>query len=80
MEKETERKYIILAEMMTMVEEDPNLAFEIMSYAINGLINYKKKLAKHEANLWLVVKNLKPEHLEEIKKLIIPEVFEDLGL
>jgi hypothetical protein len=80
MDKETERKYIILAEMQAMVEKEPKLAFEIMSYAINGLIDYKKKLAKHEANLWLVVKNLKPEHLEEIKKLIIPEVFEDLEL
>ncbi len=48
--------------------------------AILALENYRREVTKRNSNIWLVVKNLKPEHLEEIKKLVIPEVFEDLGL
>lgn len=75
-----EKKYITLAEVMTMVEKEPQIALEVIQYALDGLRKRENNLKKKETNLWLVVKNIKPEYLEEMKKLIIPEIFENLNL
>lgn len=75
-----EQKAIMLANIAIEVTENPAFGLEIMALITDGLKEYKHKIDKRSANIWLVVKNLKPEYLEVLKKIIIPEVFEDLNL
>ncbi len=74
------QKAQLYASIDMFIREDVNNARIVMDMIINGLESYEREVTKRNSNIWLVVKSLKPEHLEEMKKLIIPEVFEDLGL
>ncbi len=74
-------KYIQAVDIICgAIAKDPKHAFEILDAIVIGLQEYKQKVDKQHSNLDLVIRNLKPEYLIEMKKLIIPEVFESLNL
>lgn len=66
--------------IVNYIAKKPDDIFKVLAYAMRGLEEYKKNLTAKNANIDLIVRNLKPEHYEELKKYVIPEVFESLGL
>ncbi len=62
------------------IMEDPETAIEFLEAIVYSLQKHKEAIDKKNSNIWLIVKNIKPEYLTEIKKLIVPEVFTNLGL
>lgn len=73
-------KSLQLAMIHQEVFHKPEIALEFMGTIIDSLRLYKEKTDKRNSNIWLIVKNLKPEYLAELKKLVVPEVFTSLGL
>lgn len=69
-----------MVSVQKLIHQKPEMSVDILNAIIIGLQQREEDLDKKASNIWLVVKNLKPEHLEEMKKLIIPEVFESLNL
>lgn len=76
----TQEDIVTIVRVQMMISKDPDLSFEILNAVVGGLKEYKSDVDKLASNIWLVVKNIKPEYLEEMKELIIPEVFKSLGL
>lgn len=74
------KKYRIVIETKEAVTKDPKFAFDILGAALQGIEELRLESMKKNANIHLIVMNLKPEYLEEMKKLIIPDVFESLGI
>jgi hypothetical protein len=79
MEKELKQAMIVL-DMKAELEKDIEFFPMVMSAALEGLELYRKNMTNRNANIDLIVRNLKPEHYEEISKYVIPEVFESLGM
>jgi hypothetical protein len=73
-------KAVTLELVYKKIVSDPSYTFRLMEVVEAGLRDSQAEFNKKNSNLWLIVKNLKPEYLEEMKKLIIPEVFESLGI
>lgn len=69
-----------LVEMQLMISKKPQLSFEILAAVIEGLKSYGAEITKRNSYIDLIVRNLKPEYWEELKKYVVPEVFESLGL
>lgn len=67
-------------EVVRRIIDEPDGAIRLFNELLWAFEEKEERMAKREGNLWHVLKNLKPEHLEEMKKLIAPEVFESLGL
>ena len=74
------KKERVYAEMIAILKIDDTFLTEMIDLVQWWLNSKEKSLNKSRSNIWLIVKNLKPESLEELRKLIIPEVFEDVGL
>lgn len=55
-------------------------AIELFIEILETFKEKEHEISRRESDIWIVVKNIKPEYLDEMKKLIIPEVFERLGL
>lgn len=66
--------------VMIETEKDPEFVYVILHAAMKGLENYRKQITKKNAYIDMIVRNLKPEYYDELKKYVIPEVFESLGL
>ena len=58
----------------------PEFAMEVLSWVLSALEKSRQETDKRNSNIDLIVRNLKPEHLEEMKKLITPEIFTSLGI
>lgn len=52
----------------------------IMEEMMFAFKEWEMKQSRLQSDLKTVVMNIKPEYLEEMKKLIVPEIFERLGL
>lgn len=78
--KEEIEKYKICAEVYQAVLNDPEFTMSILGNAMDALAEYRRQVTKKNSNIHLIVMNLKPEHLKEMKEFIIPEVFESLGI
>lgn len=68
------------ADVMRQVEQNPEFVFTLLHAAVQGLENYRKEITKKNSQIDLIVRNLKPEYYAELKKYVVPEVFENLGL
>lgn len=73
-------KRIIIANMRALLLLEPEHTLDLFKIVLNSLEDYKDESVKRNANIDLIVRNLKPEYLVELKKLVIPEVFESLGI
>lgn len=63
-----------------LTHTNPEFAYEALEAVIGGLKVYRKDTDRKASNIWLIVKNLKQKDLDRLKELIVPEVFESLGL
>ena len=63
-----------------MMRVDIRHAIIIMEEVITGFQEREEKIEQMKQNLKVVIMNVKPEYLQEMKKLIVPEVFDSLGL
>lgn len=57
-----------------------NGGIELFQLIFNDLVEREMKLSAKESNLQSIIMNIKPEYIEEMKKLINEEIFESLGL
>ncbi len=74
------KHHLLLADVYNFVKDDPAFASSVVENVMDGLTAYSTELRKKNANIDLIVRNLKPEHYAELKKYVVPEVFENLGL
>lgn len=57
-----------------------NGAIILFTEILNDFNEREKNLSARESNLKTIVMNIKPEYLEEMKKLINEDIFKSLGL
>jgi len=70
----------IVEEVYQAVFDDPNFAKEVLNYMLSGLHDYRKVFVKKNSCIDLIVRNIKPEYIEEMRKVIIDDVFEVVGI
>ncbi len=66
--------------IQSQILENPEVALEFMETIVSALKKHKENIDEKNSSVWLIVRNIKPEHLAELRKLIVPEVFTNLGL
>lgn len=69
-----------LVAVQVLIRKKPEMAYKVLECVIDGIKNYRHDTDKKASNIWLIVKNLKQKDLDRLKELIVPEVFESLGL
>lgn len=79
-DKNLQRRIAAEIAVLEEIERDPEFMFALLSVAIKGLENYRKEITKKNSYINMIVRNLKPEYYAELKKYVIPEIFEVLGL
>lgn len=75
-----EKKMILIANVQQAVLDDPDFAEVILSIALDSLKEVRQNLNRKSSALNTIAMNIKPEYIEELQKILIPEFFERAGV